>query len=93
MGIFKDFLFTLFFIDSSATSQIPLCWRVLGSHPGLLRLWHLALTTRLDLLHTQLDLIHTRLDLFHTSARSHPLSARSHPHSARLIHTRLDLIR
>ncbi len=43
--------------------------RMLGSNPGLLRLWHwqsVALTTRLDHIRSRLDLIHIRLDFrFH----------------------------
>ncbi len=39
---------------------------MLGSNPGLLRLWHWqpdAQITRLDLIHTRIDLLYTRLDL------------------------------
>ncbi len=54
---------------------------MLGSNPGLLRLWH----WQSDALTIQLD---------PPSARSYPHSVRSHPHSASLdlIHPRLDLI-
>ncbi len=64
----------MYFINtaSSAIPQIPQCWRMLGLHPGLLRLWHWqsdALTTWLDLICNRLDLIYSRLDLIHKKYR------------------------
>ncbi len=83
-GFFGNLIF-YFLCTLFCRPQIPLCRRMLGSNPGLLRIFFGIDSQTLDFIHNRLDLIHIRLDIIHT--RLDLIENRLD-----LIHTRLDLI-